>query len=52
MKCRITGEQVDHCDGDCARCDADFATFEPRAKRRGEKGDDDERDNPAIKRTA
>lgn len=45
MKCRITGERVDHCAGDCARCDAEHATFEHRARvaRANERGDDDER---------
>lgn len=28
MKCRVTGEQVDHCAGDCARCDQIYGTTE------------------------
>ena len=37
MKCRITGEQVDHCAGDCAHCDQVFQTTEKIINRREKK---------------
>ena len=41
MKCRVTGEEVEYCDGNCKQC-VELETYQPR---RGikKKGNDDDR---------
>ena len=42
MKCRITGEEVEYCDGNCKQC-VELETYQPRRaiKKKGNNGDDE-----------